>query len=96
MGPAFATPTKPGIEVAGSECIRQGLERLVGTGVSHVAIGGITLDNVEQVVAAGAQRVAVCSTVTKASDPAEVCRRLKERIVELVEEQTQPGHADCG
>jgi thiamine-phosphate pyrophosphorylase len=87
LGPAFTTPTKPGIEVAGSEYIREGLEKLAGTGISHVAIGGITLDNVEQVIAAGAQRVAVCSTVTKAADPAEACRRLKERIVELVEER---------
>jgi len=85
LGPAFPTPTKPGIEIAGTEYIRQGLERLAETGIGHVAIGGITLDNVEQVIAAGAQRVAVCSTVTKAIDPADACRRLKERIVKLIE-----------
>ncbi len=87
LGPAFATPTKPGIEVAGSQYIREGLEKLAGTGIGHVAIGGITLDNVEQVIAAGAQRVAVCSTVTKTADPAQACRRLKERIVELIEKR---------
>jgi thiamine-phosphate pyrophosphorylase len=81
LGPAFATPTKPGIEIVGTEYIRQGLEKLAGTGISHVAIGGITLDNVEQVIEAGARRVAVCSTVTKAADPAQACRRLKERIL---------------
>ncbi|MCX5646948.1 MAG: thiamine phosphate synthase [Phycisphaerae bacterium] len=81
LGPAFATPTKPGIEVAGVEYVRQGLEKLAGTGIGHVAIGGITSDNVEQVIEAGAQRVAVCSVVTKAADPAEACRRLKEKIV---------------
>lgn len=81
LGPAFATPTKPGIEVAGVEYVRRGLEKLAGTGISHVAIGGITPDNVEQVIEAGAQRVAVCSVVTKAADPAQACRRLKERIV---------------
>jgi thiamine-phosphate pyrophosphorylase len=81
LGPAFATPTKPGIEVAGVEYVRQGLEKLAETGISHVAIGGITPDNVEQVIKAGAQRVAVCSVVTKAADPAEACRRLKEKIV---------------
>jgi thiamine-phosphate pyrophosphorylase len=84
LGPAFATPIKPEIEVAGTEYIRQGLEKLKDTGISHVAIGGITLDNVEQVIAAGAQRVAVCSTVTKTIDPAGACRRLKERIVECL------------
>jgi thiamine-phosphate pyrophosphorylase len=88
LGPAFSTPTKPGIEIAGTEYIRQGLEKLAATGISHVAIGGITLSNVEEVIAAGAQRVAVCSTVTKAAEPAEVCRRLKERIVELVDKRS--------
>jgi thiamine monophosphate synthase len=48
----------------------------------------ITLDNVEQVIAAGAQRVAVCATVTKAIDPADACRRLKERIVETLNERS--------
>jgi len=88
LGPAFATPTKPGLEVAGPEYIRQGLAKLAGTGIGHVAIGGITPDNVEEVVAAGARRVAVCSVVTKAADPAEACRRLKERIVELVNQHS--------
>jgi thiamine-phosphate pyrophosphorylase len=87
LGPAFTTPTKPGIAIAGPQYLRQGLEKLAGTGISHVAIGGITLDNVEQVIEAGAQRVAVCSVVTKAADPGEACRRLKERIVELVDKR---------
>jgi thiamine-phosphate pyrophosphorylase len=81
LGPAFATPTKPDIKVAGLDYVRQGVERLAQTGISHVAIGGITVDNVEQVIRAGAERVAVCSAVTKAADPADACRRLKERIV---------------
>ncbi len=88
LGPVFSTPTKPGIEIAGAEYIRQGLEKLAATGISHVAIGGITLNNVEEVIAAGAQRVAVCATVTKAAQPGEACRRLKERIVELVDKRS--------
>ncbi|MCU0916707.1 MAG: thiamine phosphate synthase [Planctomycetes bacterium] len=87
LGPAFPTPTKPDIEIAGPPYIRQGLEQLAGTGISHVAIGGITPENVEQVLATGAQRVAVCSVVTKAPDPTAACRRLKERIIKLVEEK---------
>jgi len=88
LGPAFATPTKPDIEVTGLEYVHQGTERLAGTGVSHVAIGGITLDNVEQVIRAGAKRVAVCSAVTKAADPAEACRRLKEKVTKLINERS--------
>lgn len=84
LGPAFPTPTKPDIEIAGAEYIKQGLARLAETGVSHVAIGGITADNVEQVIRAGARRVAVCATVTKAADPAHACRRLKDKLAKLL------------
>jgi hypothetical protein len=31
--------------------------------------------------------VAVCSVVTKAADPTQACRRLKDRIVKLVNER---------
>jgi thiamine-phosphate pyrophosphorylase len=89
LGPAFATPTKPGIEVAGLEYVRQGIERLAETGISHVAIGGITVDNVEQVIRAGAERVAVCAAVAKAANPADACRRLKDKITRLIGERPQ-------
>ncbi|MBN1361064.1 MAG: thiamine phosphate synthase [Sedimentisphaerales bacterium] len=84
LGSAFATPTKPKIDVAGLDYVRQGLDRLAGAGVDHVAIGGITRDNVEQVLRAGAERVAVCAAVTRAADPAEACRRLKAKITGLL------------
>jgi thiamine-phosphate pyrophosphorylase len=84
LGPVFPTPTKPAIDVAGPDYVRRGLERLAGTGVSHVAIGGITAENVEQVLRAGAERVAVCTAVTQAANPTDACRRLKEQIVKLV------------
>ena len=83
LGPAFATPTKPDAEVAGLDYVRQGVERLADTAITHVAIGGITADNVEQVIGAGAERVAVCSAVAKAPDPAEACRKLKDKIARL-------------
>jgi thiamine-phosphate pyrophosphorylase len=88
LGPAFATPTKPGLEIAGVDYIQQGLERLAGTGIGHVAIGGITADNVEQVVEAGAERVAIGTAITKAADPSEACRRLKDRIIEALDERS--------
>jgi thiamine-phosphate pyrophosphorylase len=84
LGPAFPTATKPDIEIVGTEYIKQGLAVLAETGISHVAIGGITIDNVEQVVRAGAQRVAICDAVTKASDPTEACQRLKDKITKLL------------
>ena len=86
LGPAFATPTKPGIDIAGLDYVRQGLAFLAGTGVGHVAIGGITRDNVDQVIRAGARCISVCSAVTDADDPAKACHRLKDRITELLGE----------
>ena len=88
LGPAFATPTKPAIEVAGPDYLRRGLDRLAGTGISHVAIGGITTDNVEQVTAAGAERIAVCSAVTGSPDPAEACRKLRDKLIRLTDKSS--------
>jgi thiamine-phosphate pyrophosphorylase len=77
-GPVFATPTKPGRAAAGLE--------LVGHAAQTVdrpwfAIGGVDQTNVAQVVAAGAQRIAVVRAVTEADDPAaavhELLRALK-------------------
>jgi thiamine-phosphate pyrophosphorylase len=84
LGPAFATATKPKTEVAGPDYIRHGLERLAETGVSHVAIGGITHENVELLLRAGVQRVAVCAAVSEAPSPADACRRIKDKMAEFL------------
>ena len=86
LGCVFPTTTKPGIEIAGLDYVREGLRRLADTGISHVAIGGITDKNVEQVIRAGARRVAVGAAVAKAADPAEACRRLRDKIVKITDE----------
>jgi len=85
LGCVFPTLTKPHIDIAGLDYVRDALARLNGTGVGHVAIGGITADNVEKVFAAGAERVAVCSTVTEAPDPTQACRALKDKITRLID-----------
>jgi thiamine-phosphate pyrophosphorylase len=83
LGPVFSTSTKPGASPVGLDYVRQGVEILGGTGIGHVAIGGITLDNVEEVLNAGAKTIAVCSAVTEASDPTAACKALKEKITAL-------------
>jgi thiamine-phosphate pyrophosphorylase len=80
LGPVYATPTKPGADAVGLEYVTGATQELADTGIGHVAIGGITPDNVEHVLAAGAESIAVCSAVTHASDPAAVCRIFKEKI----------------
>ncbi|MHC4645819.1 MAG: thiamine phosphate synthase [Planctomycetota bacterium] len=80
LGPVFQTGTKPTAEPVGLDYVRQGTEILDDTGIAHVAIGGITLDNIDDVLNAGAKAIAVCSAVTEAADPTAACRALKDRI----------------
>jgi thiamine-phosphate pyrophosphorylase len=80
LGPIFATTTKPGLEPVGLKYLREASHVLEETGIGHVAIGGITLDNVDEVIKAGAQCIAVCSAVTQSRDPAKSCRVFKEKI----------------
>jgi thiamine-phosphate pyrophosphorylase len=80
LGPLFPTATKPTAGAVGLDYVKQGIDALADTGIGHVAIGGITLDNVEDVLNAGARTIAVCSAVTETTDPIVACRVLKEKI----------------
>jgi len=80
LGPVFATPTKPTAKAVGLEYVQKATEILTNTGIIGVAIGGINLDNVEEVLKAGAKAIAVCSAVTQTKEPISACRTLKEKI----------------
>ena len=84
IGPAFASPTKPQVPVAGPEYLRAAVATLKETPVGHVAIGGITRGNLAQVLACGVRAVAVGSAVTEAADPIEECRELKKALNEAI------------
>lgn len=81
LGPVFATETKPTAEAVGLDYVRQATGILADTGICNVAIGGITLDNVEDILKAGAKAIAVCAAVTKAGDPVAACGAMKEKIM---------------
>jgi thiamine-phosphate pyrophosphorylase len=83
LGPVFATPTKPGVKPVGLRYVERAAKHLAGTGIGSVGVGGVALENVEDVLRAGAGAIAVCSAVTNAADPAGVCRALKDRIAEF-------------
>ncbi|MCJ7728551.1 MAG: thiamine phosphate synthase [Sedimentisphaerales bacterium] len=80
LGPVFATPTKPNTKPVGIDYVKQALPILSGTGICHVAIGGITPENIDAVLRAGAQTIAVSSAVAASPDPAAACKKLKEKI----------------
>lgn len=79
LGPIFASPTKPKVEPVTLEYVKQALPILSDTGIRHVAIGGITAENIDDVLQAGVQAIAVSSAVTASHDPQTACRKLKEK-----------------
>lgn len=83
IGPAFESSTKPHLQVAGLEYIKTASRVSKEAGLPHVAIGGITLANVEQVLAAGAQAIAVSSALINASNPAQMCSDFKLKIAAI-------------
>ncbi len=76
LGPMFATTTKRKDHLVGPGYVTEvvGHER-VGS-VPHLAIGGIGVANVSEVLQAGARGVAVCGAVCGSDQPGEVMRRL--------------------
>jgi len=86
LGPVFSTVTKPAVEAVGLDYVRQATKQLANTGIANVAIGGITVNNVEEVLEAGAGVIAVCSAVTQAKDPTAACRTLKKKIAAINKE----------
>jgi thiamine-phosphate pyrophosphorylase len=77
VGPVYATPTKPGRQAVGLE--------LVHYAARHAprpcfAIGGIDIENVGAVLAAGATRVAVVRAIAEAPDPERAARFLRDAL----------------
>jgi thiamine-phosphate pyrophosphorylase len=77
VGSMFATATKPDFHLVGPALIRK---LRADIRVPLVGIGGITHDNVAEVVRAGADGVAVISAVCAADDPAAATRRFLDVI----------------
>jgi thiamine-phosphate pyrophosphorylase len=77
-GPVWATPTKPGRKGTGLTLISHVARR--GPRRPWFAIGGIDLDNLDDVTAAGATRVVVVRAITEAADPAAATREFARRL----------------
>jgi thiamine-phosphate pyrophosphorylase len=70
FGSFFTSPTKPGARRADPALLREAAR----FGLPRVAIGGITLANAGELVAAGADLLAVISAVADAADPEAAAR----------------------
>jgi thiamine-phosphate pyrophosphorylase len=73
-GPVWETPTKPGRRAAGLDYVRFAAKS--GERRPWFAIGGITSQNLPEVLEAGASRIVVVRAVTEAADAADAVRRL--------------------
>ena len=77
VGPVFATPTKPDYPQVGLQLIRQVCAEIQKP---FVAIGGIDLDGLSEVLASGARSIAVVRAVCSAEDPEAAARALKAQL----------------
>lgn len=71
VGPVYATPTKPGRPAVGLGYVREAAQYLE---IPFVAIGGINLSNIDEVLKTGAKTAAV---VRAYNETAELLKRIK-------------------
>jgi thiamine-phosphate pyrophosphorylase len=77
FGPIFATPTKPDYKPVGLKGIKQ---LHVDVTLPIFCIGGIKIDNLAEIIAAGARRVAIVSGLLKAPDIVKCGRACKKLL----------------
>jgi thiamine-phosphate pyrophosphorylase len=80
VGPVFSSATKEFADLAGLAYVRHAAET---TTLPWFAIGGITAENVDQVLEAGATRIAVSAAVVRAKSPREAAAALRRRLDEV-------------
>ena len=81
IGPAFPSPTKPHLQTAGVEYLKEALPILDQAGMYHVAIGGIDHTNIDSLLNIGIKTVAVSSAICDAENPQKNCEALRERLL---------------
>jgi thiamine-phosphate pyrophosphorylase len=77
-GPCWPTPTKPGRDAPGLGLVRAAAA--LGTERAWFAIGGIDLERLPEVLAAGADRIVVVRAITEAADPEAAALALRRRL----------------
>jgi thiamine-phosphate pyrophosphorylase len=73
----FSSETKAFSELAGLEFVTQAAQ---ATTRPWFAIGGITPENLDEVLASGARRVAVGASIMRASRPRDVAATMRQRL----------------
>jgi thiamine-phosphate pyrophosphorylase len=77
VGPVYETPTKAGRAAAGLDYVRYAVDHAT---IPWFAIGGIDLTNLPEVLAAGAQRVAVVRAIMQVESPTSATQSFLDRL----------------
>ena len=77
VGPVFPTGTKPGRAAVTLDYVSWAAAHIH---IPWFVIGGINLENLDSVLAAGARRVCVVSAILNATDIVHACRTFKRRL----------------
>jgi thiamine-phosphate pyrophosphorylase len=78
IGPVFATKTKPAAKPVTLDYVRWAAANVR---IPWFAIGGIALENIDEILAAGARRICVVSAILNAVDIANACQQFKQRLL---------------
>ncbi len=79
VGPTFASSTKNFDEVAGLDFVRAAMSE---TSLPAFVLGGVTADNIGQVVVAGGRRVAVSAAIAQAHEPRAAAAALRRPLLD--------------
>jgi thiamine-phosphate pyrophosphorylase len=77
IGPVYATGTKPTADPVTLGYVRWAAANV---NIPWFAIGGINLENLDGVLAAGAKRVCVVSAILNAPDASRACAEFREKL----------------
>lgn len=81
LGPIFTTETKPDFTPIGIKVISKVKAKI---NIPFLAIGGINLENIHQVLASGSQRIAICRAIVAAKNISLTIREFKQRLRPLL------------
>jgi thiamine-phosphate pyrophosphorylase len=79
IGPVYPTPTKPGVTPVTLDYVRWAAANIP---IPWFAIGGINLNNIAEVLQAGATRICAVTAILNAPDPAEACRQFRRHLAD--------------
>ena len=103
-GTIYATRSHPKANPVGPKLIRSITQQQAGTSkpLPVIGIGGITVDNLDEVIRAGASGVAVITSILASLDPNGEARKLKNAMLDvwqdrpsLVAENSGPRNPGC-